>query len=94
MLVPILDVLRQLTDHYRTTVVLSTTTQPAFETIKPFAGVNAVEITPSYPRHFQQLKRVHYEWDNTPLPWDGAAEMMREHPQALAIVNTGILYIG
>ena len=43
---------------------------------------------PSYPRHFQQLKRVHYEWDNTPLPWDGAAEMMREHPQALAIVNT------
>lgn len=88
MLVPILDVLRQLTDHYRTTVVLSTATQPAFETIKPFAGVNAVEITPSYPRHFRQLKRVRYEWDNTPLSWDGTAAMMREQPQALAIVNT------
>ena len=88
MLEPILDALRQLTDHYGTTVVLSTATQPAFETIKPFAGVNAVEITPSYPRHFQQLKRVHYEWDNTTLSWDGAAAMMRERPQALAIVNT------
>lgn len=88
MLEPILDALRQLTDHYGTTVVLSTATQPAFETIKPFAGVNAVEITPSYPRHFQQLKRVRYEWDNIPLSWDDAAEMMQEQPQALAIVNT------
>ena len=89
LLEPILDMLRELTENYGASVVLSTATQPAFETIKPFANVPAAEIVPGYSRHFQALKRVKYEWKTEPaLSWQAAADLMRESPQTLAVVNT------
>ena len=89
LLEPILDVLRQLTENYGASVVLSTATQPAFETIAPFRDMAATEMVPDYPRHFQALRRVRYEWRTNPaLSWDEAADIMRESPQALAVVNT------
>ena len=89
LLEPILDGLRDLSDNYGASVALSTATQPAFQAIKPFADVNAVDIVPEPERHFQSLKRVRYEWrTNPPLSWDDVAAIMRETPQALAIVNT------
>ena len=89
LLEPILDMLRELTENYGASVVLSTATQPAFETIKLFADVPAAEIVPDYPRHFQALKRVKYEWKTEPpLSWQEAADLMRESSQTLAVVNT------
>ncbi len=89
LLGPILDGLRDLSENYGTTVVLSTATQPAFQAIKPFADVDAHDIVPSPERHFQSLKRVHYEWRTDPtLAWNQVADIMRETPQALAVVNT------
>ena len=89
LLDPILDALRQLTEQYGTSVVLCTATQPAFQTIKPFADVTATDIVPDYSDHFQALKRVNYEWRTDPaLSWDEVADIMRESPQVLTVVNT------
>ena len=89
LLTPILDALRNLTGDYGVSVVLSTATQPAFETIKPFAGVAAADMVPDAARHFRTLKRVNYEWKTQPaLSWNEVAELMRESPQALTVVNT------
>ena len=89
LLTPILDVLKELTENYGATVVLSTATQPAFQSIRQFADVPATEIVPEYRKHFQTLKRVDYQWNtDSPATWDETAEMMRESPQALAVVNT------
>ena len=89
LLTPILGVLKELTEHYGTTVVLSTATQPAFETIKPFADIPATEIVPDHQRHFKALKRVRYEWmTDSPLSWEEVAEILRESSQAMAVVNT------
>ena len=88
LLDPITDAIRQLTTWGRTTVVLSTATQPAFEELKPFADLNAVEIVPNPERWFDDLRRVEYEWrDGQPLPWGDAAQLLRDERQGLAIVN-------
>ena len=89
LLDPILDALRQLTEQYGSSVVLCTATQPAFQTIKPFADVTATDIVPDYSDHFRALKRVNYEWRTNPaLSWDEVADIMRESPQVLTVVNT------
>ena len=89
LLDPILDALRQLTEQYGSSVVLCTATQPAFQTIKPFADVTATDIVPDYSDHFRALKRVNYEWRTDPaLSWDEVADIMRESPQVLTVVNT------
>jgi CRISPR-associated endonuclease/helicase Cas3 len=89
LLRPILDALRELSAHYRTTVVLSTATQPAFETIREFADVPATEIVPDAADVFAALRRVDFKWlTSAPLAWtEVAAELARE-PQVLTIVNT------
>jgi CRISPR-associated endonuclease/helicase Cas3 len=89
LLVPILDVLKRLAAEYGATVVLSTATQPAFDTIPAFAAVPCREIVPDHPRHFDALRRVRYEWRiDEPMPWDEVAQLMRTQPSVLAIVNT------
>lgn len=91
LLSPILDGLRQLTENYGASVVLSTATQPAFECIKEFRKVTAHEIIPesAYVRHFETLRRVKYKWEtDEPHQWREVAEWMREERSALAVVNT------
>lgn len=89
LLTPILDALRELCTHHGTTVVLSTATQPAFEVIAPFAALPAREIVPEPERTFAALRRVRYEWrTDPPLEWAEVAAIIREAPQALAVVNT------
>ena len=89
LLEPILDGLRELSESYGASVVLSTATQPAFQSIKPFADVQATDIVTSPERHYQSMKRVRYEWRTEPaLSWEEVSDIMRETPQALAIVNT------
>ena len=89
LLTPILDVLRDLVAHYGVSVVLCTATQPAFETIAPFASMTGSEIVPDPTRLFRTLRRVQYDWrTDTPLSWEGVANEMRAARQALAVVNT------
>ncbi len=89
LLEPILDGLRELCSHYGTTVVLSTATQPAFRAIKGFNDLPARDIVPDAARYFALLKRVEYDWRQTErLGWEKVADMMRDSPQALAVVNT------
>lgn len=88
LLAPILDGLRQLCANYGATVVLSTATQPAFESIPAF-DLPAREIVPDAARWFTALRRVAYDWRvQQPLSWPELAELMRAEPQALAVVNT------
>lgn len=85
----ILDGLRQLTEHYHTTVVLSTATQPAFDGVAAFKGAAVHEIVLNYPKHFAALTRVVYELDpQRRVTWEEVAAIMRESPQCLAVVNT------
>ena len=89
LLTPILDAVKQLCAHYGATVVLSTATQPAFESIPLFAGLAARDIIPDAAHWFGALKRVDYDWRlGRPLGWGEVAELMRAEPQALAVVNT------
>lgn len=92
LLDPILDVLRELVDHYQVSVVLSTATQPALDESPSFRGLpNIREIVRDPSQHFDRLKRVEYDvvarsegaWD-----WDRVALEMRTSRQSLVIVNT------
>jgi CRISPR-associated endonuclease/helicase Cas3 len=89
LLTPILDALQQLCTHYRTSVVISTATQPAFEVIPAFRGLDAREIVQSPGELFSALRRVTYDWrTERPLDWPEVAALLSEQPKALAIVNT------
>jgi CRISPR-associated endonuclease/helicase Cas3 len=88
LLTPILDALRELCTHYGATVVISTATQPAFESIAGFASLGAREIVPEPGRFFRLLDRVAYEWPSAPMTWDECARRMRSAAQCLAVVNT------
>jgi CRISPR-associated endonuclease/helicase Cas3 len=89
LLEAILDALKRLCDQYGATVVLSTATQPAFDTIPLFAAVPTRDIVPQAAEHFAALKRVRYEWRHEPaISWDEVAELMRGEKAALAVVNT------
>ena len=90
LLAPILDGLRQLTEHYGASVVLSTATQPAFDLVDEFRDIPAREIVPGHARHFEALKRVEYDFSRTDEPneWPEVAAWMHEERSVLAIVNT------
>lgn len=68
-LAPILQTMDLLSRHYRVTFVISTATQPAFESREGFKGLpnNSVrEIINDVPRLYTNLKRVEVE---TPQDW-------------------------
>jgi CRISPR-associated endonuclease/helicase Cas3 len=89
LLDPILDALQQLCNHFGTTVVLSTATQPAFESIPKFASLQATEIVPEPGRFFDTLRRVTYEWRcERAMPWTEVTELLQRERQALVVVNT------
>ncbi len=91
LLRPILNVLRELVDHYGVTLVLSTATQPAFSGESPYLTgfePEPTEIVPDPGKYFQALKRVEYEIEDEQWDWERVAEEMLKHPQALCVVNS------
>ena len=89
LLEPILDALKSLVEDYDSTVVLSTATQPAFDAIKTFKDLDAIELVPASLIQSPVWRRVNYRWKiDTPWTWDRAANEMRKYRQSLAIVNT------
>ena len=90
MVQPILDVLKELVQHYGVTVVLSTATQPALSTSSPYlSGLeDAVEIVPDYERHFDALTRVQYRVETDPWSCQRVADEMQRCEQSLCVVNS------
>jgi CRISPR-associated endonuclease/helicase Cas3 len=89
LLAPILDMLRQLVQHFGVSVLLCTATQPALADAPGFRGLpNVREIMPDPPRLFRVLRRVRYTWPAEPWPWERVAGEMREASHVLAVVNT------
>ena len=93
-LTPILDTLNLLVTHYKTTFVISTATQPVWESRESFNGLPAgsvKEIVKNVPTLFNGLKRVHVNYPNdykTPKSWEELAEELAPFEQVLCIVST------
>jgi len=86
---PCLRVLQELSDHYHTTTVLCTATQPAIgyhETDFKIGLRNPREIISDTRSLFSALKRVDLEFIGS-LPDAGLAGRLLDHPQVLCIVN-------
>lgn len=96
LLRPTLDVVRLLVQPvelggYGATVVLSTATQPAFDSgplADLFHEVEAREIVPNFPEHYAALRRVVYERRHAPLSWEELAAEVRDEPQVMVVLNT------
>ena len=92
---PILAVLRDLSAYYGVTVVLCTATQPAFSPREGFGwrfeGLPGVqEIIADPDALYRDLKRVEVLLPgdfNVPETWEEIARRVKQHEQALAIVN-------
>lgn len=91
LLMPILEGLRELTENYGSTLLISTATQPAFGARESFPGLPLVrEIVPSPEREFDALRRVEVEWPADllePTSWEALAADLSRHPCFLAIVH-------
>lgn len=88
-LAPCLRVLQELSDHYHTTAVLCTATQPAIEHHETDFKIGlreAREIITDTPDLFSALKRVDLEFVG-PLSDADLARRLSDHPQVLCIVN-------
>jgi CRISPR-associated endonuclease/helicase Cas3 len=95
--VPTLKTLSRLaSDKYGCSVVFSTATQPAFDTLHPkilegepqSAGWQPVEIVTDHAALFQRAKRVEVTWKTrSPSPWSEVLHWLEEDRQALCIVN-------
>ncbi|MDR1741107.1 MAG: CRISPR-associated helicase Cas3' [Synergistaceae bacterium] len=87
----ILDGLKELTEHYGCSVVISTATQPALGKRPDFQGFNEVRPIIKEPRKlFLDLKRVRYHWPakNERLSgWGELADMALGHRRVLLITH-------
>ena len=89
MLVPILDGLRTLVEHFGASVVLSSATQPDFWHLGPFKDLSAVDIVSRPARLIEQMRRVEFEWRTDPSPTLAeVAEEAIDHGTALVVVST------
>ncbi|MCP5249055.1 MAG: CRISPR-associated helicase Cas3' [Candidatus Accumulibacter sp.] len=97
-LAPILDALRQLIEHYRVTVVLSTATQPelhktrsdAFGRVRLPGLGEARELAPDPARLYRQLERVSVSLPDSSrqrCSWQAIAGELAEQQRVLCIVN-------
>lgn len=92
LLNPLLHVLRDLKEHYRTSFVFCTATQPAFRSCPSLPDglgpAEATEIASGPAELFRKLNRVVYEVRETQSHWSELAAEWRCEPQALGVVNT------
>lgn len=88
---PCTEALALLTQHYRTTIVLSTATQPALSCIGPLKPGDIKEIIPKPQDLYKRLKRVDIEFPkdlNKNISWQILATELIQFKQVLCIVNT------
>lgn len=93
--VPTLAALSHLAAAYRASVVFSTATQPAFDTLDAAVKKHAVngwqprEAVPENPALFKSLQRVAVRWpeSNGKRTWTELATDVRDTNQSLVVVN-------
>ena len=96
LLDPILNVLKDLSDRYKVSIVLCTATQPAYELNNPYlkgfppGSIRDIIPTELAKEHFSVLSRVHYHLPQTDWSWQDLGEdlQQRQISQALIILNT------
>ena len=92
LLNPLLHILRDVEEHYCTSFVFSTATQPAFSRSTSlsngFDGNEVKEIASQPSELFQKLGRVVYEVRSTENDWVELAEEWANESQVLGVVNT------
>ncbi|MBL8888663.1 MAG: CRISPR-associated helicase Cas3' [Planctomycetaceae bacterium] len=86
-------ILRQICEHWGSTILLCTATQPAFshESIPVADRLAAHEIIPAETKLFSKLKRVEIHWpkdSQQAWTWDQLVAEMRRSKAALCIVNS------
>jgi len=91
-LLTVLDVLRELVEHYGCSVVLTTATQPALARREslPQGLADVHEIVPTPAELARELKRVRPVWPaagEPPLPYAELARRLLGHEKALAVVH-------
>ena len=88
---PILFALDELMARYRTTVVVSTATQPALKKRDGFKGLEAYarELAPEPEALRRRLRRVRVEQLHSleRVPWDELADHLSREPRVLCIVD-------
>jgi len=89
---PILSCLHELTEHYRTSVVFSTATQPALSgrTFEKSKSLVAQEIVENPLALFQQVNRVAVSVPTdleTPTSWSALAARLKGERQALIVTH-------
>jgi CRISPR-associated endonuclease/helicase Cas3 len=91
LLKPTLDVLRQLVEEYGVTLVLSTATQPAFDSTQQLreelGALHIREIAEGHEEHFRVLERVTYSVLPEKIGWADLAEEVKREPQVIVILN-------
>lgn len=87
-LAPCVSAIAQLIQHYYSTAVLCTATQPALEPLfRRFAPeLHPQEITPDAARLYEVLRRTTLQ-DLGTLPQEELAARLANHPQVLCVVN-------
>ncbi|WP_017559346.1 CRISPR-associated helicase/endonuclease Cas3 [Nocardiopsis baichengensis] len=89
LLVPILSMLRTLTEHFGVTVLLASATQPAFFDLSPFQDVPARDVIEDPAPLYRRLARVTYSWWTDPAPTrEELAERAAASPSVLVVCNT------
>jgi CRISPR-associated endonuclease/helicase Cas3 len=89
LLLPILSVLRMLTECFGTTVLLASATQPAYWKLTPFDGLPVTDLITDPKPLYARFRRVRYEWQLAPKPTLGqVARQAAPEPQVLVVVNT------
>ena len=95
-LIPILDLLKELVNNYKVSVVLSTATQPALAQRSTGIGTqfpgfeDITEIVPNPEKIFDVLKRTKIVWPektDEPCSWEALAKEVRQHKRVLVIVH-------
>lgn len=93
--VPTLAALSHLSRVYRSSVVFATATQPAFDHLHDAVKKHSVtgwsprEIVADHALLYGNLRRTHVHWpkENESIAWEALAENLKEHEQALCVVN-------
>ena len=89
LLVPILDALKLLAEHFGTTVLLTSATQPKFDALSVWSALPVHNLVDQPVELFQRLCRARYEWWIDPQPnLAQVAGKVAEQRQALVVVNT------
>lgn len=89
LLVPILDALKLLAEHFGTTVLLTSATQPTFDALSVWSALPVHNLVERPVELFERLRRARYEWWVDPRPdLAEVADQVAGQRQALVVVNT------